>query len=449
MKVLFVSGIGGDTQRYRCRHHQEQLALHGIASDLRAATAVQLYEDVVNYDFFVLHRVAYSELISYLIKVAHLRGKPVVFDTDDLVFDPALYDQIGYTDTLDFATAQRFKQDLSGQAETVRHCDAVLTTTQFLADAAAKQGKRVYIQRNGCSAAMVEAAEAAYQLFQHPPMPEDQAATAPLVLGYFSGTGSHNRDFATITPALITIMRAYPQVQLRIGGYLDLHADWQAYQDRIQFTPFVAWQELPNFIAHIDINLAPLELDNPFCQAKSELKYMEAALLGVPTLASPTEAFQFAITPNENGLLAATYDEWCAGLRLLIEQPALRRQLGSAARAHIYAEYRSERRSQQLLATFQSIQSELSAALLDPDTALRTVATTLKTQMIEMTEMQRQQAQQLTDLRLVLASWECQQTNRAAQNSNFWHQRLLQTEQHHVATLEELLARLQTNDSSV
>ena len=67
----------------------------------------------------------------------------------------------------------------------------------------------------------------------------------------------------------------------------------------------MAWQGLPNIVAQIDINLAPLELDNPFCQAKSEIKFTEAALVGVPTVASPTQAFVYAMRDGEDGLLAA------------------------------------------------------------------------------------------------------------------------------------------------
>jgi hypothetical protein len=50
----------------------------------------------------------------------------------------------------------------------------------------------------------------------------------------------------------------------------------------------------------LDINLAPLVMDNPFAQSKSEIKYMEAALVRAPTIASPTDAYRFAIRPGEN-----------------------------------------------------------------------------------------------------------------------------------------------------
>ena len=35
MRVLFISGIGGDTRRYRCFHHQEQLGLRGVETAFR------------------------------------------------------------------------------------------------------------------------------------------------------------------------------------------------------------------------------------------------------------------------------------------------------------------------------------------------------------------------------------------------------------------------------
>ena len=54
----------------------------------------------------------------------------------------------------------------------------------------------------------------------------------------------------------------------------------------------VPLHHLPDEIARFDINLAPLEPDNPFCDAKSELKYFEGALAGVCTIASPVGPFR-------------------------------------------------------------------------------------------------------------------------------------------------------------
>jgi hypothetical protein len=88
---------------------------------------------------------------------------------------------------------------------------------------------------------------------------------------------------------------------------------------------------LPAELARFDINLAPLEPDNIFCAAKSELKYFEAALAGVPTIASPVGRLGRAIAHGRTGLLAASEAEWYAALRQLLDDSPLRRRMGRDA----------------------------------------------------------------------------------------------------------------------
>lgn len=73
--------------------------------------------------------------------------------------------------------------------------------------------------------------------------------------------------------------------------------------------PFVDWKKLPSLIAEVDINLAPLE-QSIFNEAKSENKWVEAALVKVPTVASNVGAFQRMIVSGETGILCDTEEEW-------------------------------------------------------------------------------------------------------------------------------------------
>jgi glycosyltransferase involved in cell wall biosynthesis len=433
--VLFVSGIAGDTRRYRCLHHQEQLALQGIASTLREADDRQLYVDATTHDLFILHRVDYSDLIGDLLTLAHLRGVPVIFETDDLIFEPDLYRSIAYLDTLSPDAAQRFRSSLDAQAKSFALSDAILTTTQYLADAAAKHGKPVFIQRNACSAEMLRTAEAAYERRLN------RIATGEVVIGYFSGTGSHNRDFALVTPALLEVLQRYPQVWLHVSGQLDLDTRFQAFQARIRRAPFIAWQELPNLVAQIDINLAPLVLDNPFCQAKSEIKYTEAALVGVPTIASPTDAFAYAIRQGENGLLAATNEDWLTALCYLIENPDTRQQIGERARAHTYAEYAPQPRSQALVATLEEIAATYQPSQRDLTQVPTAVAQMMKRHLDGLLGQQQQLTRQLEQLRQTLATWEAK-AQPAALNQH-WRQQVEQLQQQQVEVLQDILTRLQ------
>jgi len=102
-------------------------------------------------------------------------------------------------------------------------------------------------------------------------------------------------------------------------------------EDRIEWRDLVPLERLPDEVARFDINLAPLEVGNPFCEAKSELKFFEAALSGVATIASPTGPFRRAIRNGETGFLASTPGEWSDALETLIADPSLGRRISTAA----------------------------------------------------------------------------------------------------------------------
>ena len=402
VNVLFVSGIGGDTRRYRCLHHQEQLALAGIASTLREPDDPALYVDATNHDAVILHRVPWQPAIADLVAVMRARGKPVIFETDDLVFAPELQDRIAFLDTLSPEAARRFRNDMTQVAHTFSACDCVLTTTGYLAEAAEEHGKPAFVQRNAASLEMVQCAERAHA--------RPRERSGQVTLAYFSGTGSHNRDFATIAPVLAELMTRNPQVVLHLSGHLDAGPSLQPFSNRIRRAPFVAWQDLPELIAQADINLAPLELDNPFCQAKSEIKYVEAALVGVPTVASATEAFVHSIRPGETGYLATTADEWRQHLAQLVEDAALRRRVGAAARHAVYAEYLPEVAANALVATLDAIGAQFGRAPAPAEDVARLVAGQLVGRWQAQVEATAQAERQADELRRALAQWESQRS---------------------------------------
>jgi glycosyltransferase involved in cell wall biosynthesis len=404
-KVLFISGVDGDTRRYRCFHQQEQLAIQGIESAFREYDDPSLVVDLLNYDLFLLHRVPYTPLIAAVIDVARLRGKPVVFETDDLLFDPTLYDRIGFIDTLSAEEARAYRAELRRMTETFQRCDCVLTTTQFLANEAQQRGKPAYVNRNAPSQEMVRISEEAFAARQERSTEQDQR---PVTIGFFSGTGSHNRDFQTIAGPLIQVMEAYPQVLLHISGHLELGPEFAPFQSRIRRAPYVSWRELPHIIARVDVNLAPLEPENPFCRAKSEIKFVEAALVGVPTIASRVDAYEFAITDGENGRLAVSTDEWAGALQELVEHPEKRAALGSAARQAVYARYLPEQRALELQHTLDDILRRFGGKTAPPEQILEQAIESLKGYAEHMHVQASDREAQLASLRRMVIGYERQ-----------------------------------------
>jgi hypothetical protein len=89
---------------------------------------------------------------------------------------------------------------------------------------------------------------------------------------------------------------------------------------------------VPGVLRDLDVNLAPLAGDKIFNEAKSAIKWLEAALTRTPTVASASEPFREAIDDHRTGMLADTPADWTRLLIELIDDAGLRHRIGHAAR---------------------------------------------------------------------------------------------------------------------
>lgn len=81
----------------------------------------------------------------------------------------------------------------------------------------------------------------------------------------------------------------------------------------------------------IDIGVYPLP-DDDWVSGKSGLKAIQYMAFGLPTVATAVGTTPRIIRHMHNGILVSSPQEWLAALRRLLDDPALRRQLGTAAR---------------------------------------------------------------------------------------------------------------------
>ncbi len=348
--VLILSGVRGDTRRYRTLHLHQQLRLAGVDSILSHTTDPHLPQAALQAAVVVLHRVSYDAYIAGLIDDVHARRGLVLADIDDLIFDPQAFQWIDSPDFQDPVRASLYQAEMLRHRQTMEACDGIIASTDYLAKAAGSLGKPCWVHRNAANLEMVSRSGTA----RNHPRPAD----GKVVIGYASGTPTHNRDFNLISPALQAALHGHPEMELRIIGHLELDRSWDRLNDHLRRYPALPWRDLPSWLARLDLNLAPLALDNPFSQSKSEIKYMEAALVGVPTLASPTDAFLAAIRPGENGLLAGSEQEWRSQLEQLMAS-ALRQSIGQAAYADAHQKYTPQVRASQAVSLLNQISREL------------------------------------------------------------------------------------------
>ena len=346
--ILIITGAKGDTRRYRAFHLYQQLRMAGVEASTFHISDARASAQAEKCGVLVLHRVPNDSIVARLIDSVRRRSGLVLVDHDDLIFDPAAFQWIDSPDFQDPIRAQLYQQEMRRQQQTVLLGDAVITSTDYLADVVRKSGKPAWVHRNAANQEMLEISTRAIAQKRQP--------DGKYVIGYASGTPTHNRDFAMIAPALMETLNLNPRAELWIIGHLDLEPAWQSFKDRVRIFKPVPWRDLPFWLAQIDVNLAPLVLDNPFSLSKSEIKFMEAALVGVPTIASPTDAFTFAIRSGENGLLALSLQDWQAGLEALAD-PTQRTDMGEMARKGVLAQYTPQIRSQQIVDLLNQIAS--------------------------------------------------------------------------------------------
>jgi O-antigen biosynthesis protein len=355
-RLLILSGVLGDTRRYRTFHLYEQLLLAGLSVELSHQMDPDLLHKAQTADIVFIHRAAWDKKLSRLFDIIENRGGLVIQDVDDLVFAP---EAINWIDSPDFQDSVRlglYQEDLRRFRQTLDRCHAVLASTDYLAGWMRKLGRPAWVHRNAFGLEMLAQSESALAKQAHS---KQRKLDGKVVIGYASGTPTHNKDFALVKPAILEVMRRYPLVEMHLIGPLEPGADWGEFSLRVRRTPLVSWRSLPSRLVDFDINIAPLVADNPFNQSKSEIKYMEAALLRVPTLASPTDAFAYSIRHGHNGLLANSEAEWIEALSTLIENPADRIIIGDRAYADVINHYHPANRTIELLDSLNDICTSL------------------------------------------------------------------------------------------
>lgn len=355
--VLFINGCDYAVPhpiRYRVTHQADQLESMGISTAV--VNAWELLDDHVRCArTFIVFRCPYFEGLDNFVRLAHASNKKVFFDIDDLVIDTKYTDQIPYVAAMGPEDRAVYDDGVRRYGQAMMLCDGVITTTDQLAEELRGYLDLVFVNRNVASQDMVGLSLRALSERDGLALKAEEDVSEAererwevahalreghrgFTLGFFSGSITHNPDLELITPALLRLMRAHDDVYLQVVGEIEPPADFVGLEDRVTVRPFLPWQDLPDLLANIDVNLAPLE-DTIFNRAKSENRWVEAGLVGVPTVASNVGALADAITQGVDGLLCDTADDWYEALERLYADEGLRHELGEAARVECMAHH--------------------------------------------------------------------------------------------------------------
>jgi glycosyltransferase involved in cell wall biosynthesis len=108
-----------------------------------------------------------------------------------------------------------------------------------------------------------------------------------------------------------------------------------------------------------DIGILPVQTDPELgattnWHVKSENRLTMKMAMGLPVIATPIPAYIPVVEQARNAYFANSRGEWMDALSEL-RDPALRRQIGLAARQSVLARYSAERQAEKLVAVFRAL----------------------------------------------------------------------------------------------
>jgi len=152
-----------------------------------------------------------------------------------------------------------------------------------------------------------------------------------LCIGW-GGSGTHGMDWEAEGPQIARFIKKTKTPFRLIGGTLT-QAQVQL-KVPVEHVSAAGWVNNPEEYwrtVDYDIGVIPLK-PHIFNQSKSHLKFLENAALGIPTVASDSGPYTRAIEHGKTGFLVKRDHEWGKYLRDLVNDEAMREEIGANAK---------------------------------------------------------------------------------------------------------------------
>jgi glycosyltransferase involved in cell wall biosynthesis len=260
-------------------------------------------------DIVVLQRPLRSHLPG-AIRSLQAKGVRVVVEIDD-DFEHISPRNISWTSVQPHLSPGRNRAHLREACELA---DLVTVSTPALADVYGRHGRVVVIPN---------CVPRDYLLLRQDPHDD-------LYVGWSGSTETHPDDLQQCRTGIARAIAATGAKMAVVGTGKDVRKNLGLAE-----TPLASgWRTLadyPEALAQFDVGIVPLEL-SPFNEAKSWLKGLEMAAVGVPFVASPTQQYR-ALTAEGAGLLAETPRQWEGIVKALLRDDDRRAELAAAGRA--------------------------------------------------------------------------------------------------------------------
>ncbi len=250
-------------------------------------------------------------------------NKPILSEIDDDIFDVAPYNpassQLKPGSHLTQIAIDQFKNS-----------DGIIVSTPYLKEVYAEFCPNIYVVPNSID----------IQKWDNAPRKKKSG----IRIGWV-GSGSHREDLEILDTVFDKIVSANKEARFVICSYFqeDMEALPGFLRDRKGVQIVNKWSPILKYPAHVaaqdfDIGLAPLR-DNKFNRAKSNLRWLEYAALGIPCVASNVGHFKETVRDGVDCLLANSPEQFVTQIQKLIDDSKLRKSIGRAAHSRIAKDF--------------------------------------------------------------------------------------------------------------
>jgi glycosyltransferase involved in cell wall biosynthesis len=283
---------------------------------------------VNEYDFVFIHRECLPigpPIVEWII--AKIWKKKIVFDFDDAIWLP------------DSFTENKFITFIKWHTKTSLICGwsyKVSCGNSFLADFARKYTLNVIVNPT-----VVDTVAA-----HNPSLHQVLKNSATITIGW-TGTHSTLKYLYPLLPVMQILEKKHSNVRFLVIANKKPDLPLKS----IDFIPWTKENEIKDLLL-FDVGIMPLN-DDPWSQGKCGFKIIQYMALAIPAVASPVGINTEIIEENVNGFLCKTSDQWLQRLSNLIEQPALRANIGMYGREKIIEHYSVVANKSTFLSLFQ------------------------------------------------------------------------------------------------
>ena len=293
----------------------------GIYIDVTGAPVE--YNHLLEYQTVVVQRLHDWESVDILGRLKNA-GKRIIYDIDDDLFSIPEENP---------ASKAIGRSEQMAALECMKLADVVTVSTSVLqAKLTSMLGKAPVILRNAID-------------------PDDGWQATPFTGSpdgwkriFWQGSNTHDEDWDECFEAVDHIMMARDDVRVVILGFLPSRiqesmnqAHWKG---RIEFMGSLDPEAYFKLIKHVraEVGLAPLR-GTVFNSSKSNIKWMENSMIGMPTVASDIEGYSDCIDHGETGFLCSTPEEWFEAIEKCLDSEVLRKGMVEKARQVIRSEF--------------------------------------------------------------------------------------------------------------